>query len=209
MDHLKEFLVTKDSSAPVTYGFEMKPRSDMGNVPYLSGSAGYAISKEALKRIGQHLTENPNFCQNTANEDLDVAICFNKVGVKPEKSIDDEGRERFHPFDPKTHISATFSDWWKNEVANRVPNVRFIFIHLFIYILNFILFFFLIKIFKKDSCCSESLISFHGMTRDQMSKLYQVIKEYELKAERDLDNKLLYALNYYTSLKFDFVESAN
>ena len=36
-------------------------------------------------------------------EDVDVAKCLRLVGVYPNKSLDEHGRERFHPFDLGVH----------------------------------------------------------------------------------------------------------
>ena len=101
VDNLKTFLKTKNSTKPVTYGYDFKAIVKHG---YHSGGGGYVLSNEALKRLHLNLTKNYKFCKNTGAEDAEVAICLQKLGVYPDKSIDDKGRERFHPFDIMTHL---------------------------------------------------------------------------------------------------------
>ena len=59
--------------------------------------AGYVLSREAFNRIGHVLTNNRSLCSLTGVEDKDVAMCLRSVNVYPNKSIDELGRERFHP----------------------------------------------------------------------------------------------------------------
>jgi glycoprotein-N-acetylgalactosamine 3-beta-galactosyltransferase len=120
VDNLKEFLKDKNSTQPVTYGYDMKPIVDQG---YHSGGAGYVLSNEALRRIGSQLVSNYNFCPNSGVEDVDVAKCLRKLSVYPEKSIDEMGRERFHPLDVTSHYKGTFPQWLYNYSANPVKSV--------------------------------------------------------------------------------------
>ena len=53
-------------------------------------------------------------------EDVDVAKCLRLVGVYPNKSLDEYGRERFHPFDLVVHydgINGNFKIFkWSGEL---------------------------------------------------------------------------------------------
>ena len=120
VDNLKKFLQEKNSTQPVTYGYDMKLIVDRG---YHSGGAGYVLSNEALKRIGSQLVSNYSFCPNSGVEDVDVAKCLRKLSVYPEKSIDEMGRERFHPFDVGTHLMGGFPDWYFQYATNPVKKV--------------------------------------------------------------------------------------
>jgi glycoprotein-N-acetylgalactosamine 3-beta-galactosyltransferase len=148
VDNLKTFLKTKNSSHPVTYGFDFRTIVDRG---YHSGGAGYVLSNEALQRIGLKLTENVEYCPNSGTEDVDIAKCLRKLGVYPEKSIDEKGRERFHPFDVATHLLGGFPDWYFQYASNPVQ--------------------------KGIESCSETSISFHYMSPYQIQKLYTLYND--------------------------------
>ena len=105
VDNLKKFLKTKNSSKPVTYGYDFKTIVDRG---YHSGGGGYVLSKEALSRLQAKLYENYTFCPNTGIEDTDIGRCLRLLGVYPDKSIDDEGRERFHSLSLMAHLKGKY-----------------------------------------------------------------------------------------------------
>ena len=95
IDNLRKFLSDKNSSAPVTYGYDFHMIIERG---YHSGGAGYVLSKESFNRIGAALNKNYSFCANTNFEDVDVAGCLRKLFVYKEKSIDDQGRGNILPY---------------------------------------------------------------------------------------------------------------
>ena len=130
VDNLKTFLKTKNSSQPVTFGFDFKIIVEKG---YHSGGAGYVLSNEALQRIGSRLSENYTFCSNSGLEDVDVAKCLNKLGSKQETSLDEDKRERFHPYDVKIHMKGLFGSWINAAAINPLKSVSFVF-KLIIYI---------------------------------------------------------------------------
>ncbi len=122
MNNLRKFLSTKSSSKPVTYGYDYKIMVEKG---YHSGGGGYVLSNEAMNRLGQKLNEDYSFCQQTDSEDVDVARCLRKLSVFPEKSIDDFGRERFHPLNLMLHYSGQIPEWLYNYSANIIKNVKY------------------------------------------------------------------------------------
>ncbi len=65
VDNLRQFLLDKNSSLPVTYGYDFKMYIKDG---YHSGGGGYLLSNEALKRLGSTLNKDFAFCQNTGTE---------------------------------------------------------------------------------------------------------------------------------------------
>ena len=105
VDNLKKFLKTKNSTNPVTYGYDFKNLVERG---YHSGGAGYVLSNEALKRFHSKLSENYKYCRSSGAEDVQIAKCLRKLGVYPDKSIDDEGRERFHLLGPNVHLKGKY-----------------------------------------------------------------------------------------------------
>ena len=80
------------------------------------------LSNEALKRLHSQLSVNYTYCRNNGIEDLNVAECLRHLSVYPEKSIDDEGRERFHPLNLATHLTGNV-DWLYEYAANPVKQV--------------------------------------------------------------------------------------
>lgn len=65
VDNLRSFLLDKNSSKPVTYGYDFKVYVDKG---YHSGGGGYLLSNEALSRLGSALNNNMTFCPNSGTE---------------------------------------------------------------------------------------------------------------------------------------------
>lgn len=120
IDNLRKFLSDKNYSDPVTYGYDFKVIVNNG---YHSGGASYVLSKEAFNRIGSKLNENFDFCPNSGVEDVDVAKCLRSLGVNPKPSIDDEGRERFHPLSLNDHFSGNFPEWLKQYAKNPLKKV--------------------------------------------------------------------------------------
>ena len=74
---------------------------------YMSGGAGYVLSKEALYRFATLglQTEKPR-CRKTDGgaEDLEMGICMQRLGVQTIDSRDLQSRQRFHPFRPALHV---------------------------------------------------------------------------------------------------------
>lgn len=123
VDNLRKFLSDKNSSNPVSYGYDFKVIVDYG---YHSGGGSYLLSNNALKRIGQKLHDNYSFCPNTGTEDVDVAKCLRMLYVYPERSFDELGRERFHPLDMWSHYEGHFPDWMMSYSRNPVKKVKFL-----------------------------------------------------------------------------------
>ncbi|CAF0938805.1 unnamed protein product [Brachionus calyciflorus] len=139
VDNLKDFVFDKNSSTPVTYGYDFKSYVENG---YHSGGAGYLISNEAFRRIGSKLNENFTYCPDTGVEDLDIGKCFRKLGVYPNKSIDDLGRERFHILGVLDHYNGIYPQWVYEMSSNQVQ--------------------------KGFDCCSDNSISFHYMSQKEI-----------------------------------------
>ena len=130
VDNLKSFLKTKNPSMPITFGYDYKLFVNSGG-GYHSGGAGYVLSNLALKRIGSKLISNYTFCLNTRNEDIDIAQCLRKLNVKPGKSIDKKGRERFHAYSIDTHYYGRYPADFLRYVENCIKKVSIIKLVLF------------------------------------------------------------------------------
>ncbi len=123
MDNLRSFLAAKNKTEPVTYGYDYSTLVEGG---YHSGGAGYVLSSDAFERIGRFLQVNMTECSNVGMEDLDTARCLRDLNVHPGKSVDEKGRERFHPLSIWDHYNGLFPDWFHNFSSNTVKSVCFI-----------------------------------------------------------------------------------
>lgn len=118
VDNLRSFVADKNASLPVTYGYDFNCSTVEGG--YHSGGGSYLLSNEAVTRLGRQLTKNNSFCENSGVEDRDVAKCLRKVQVYPNKSIDELGRERFHPMSMIYHYKGYFPYWMYKLSSNPV-----------------------------------------------------------------------------------------
>ncbi|XP_077430094.1 glycoprotein-N-acetylgalactosamine 3-beta-galactosyltransferase 1-B [Vanacampus margaritifer] len=110
VDNLRWVLANHTPDEPVYYGRRFKPYVKQG---YMSGGAGYVLSKEALRRFVQGF--QTKVCTHTSSvEDLALGQCLEKVGVQAGDSRDTVQRETFHPFIPEQHLTAQFpkSFWY-------------------------------------------------------------------------------------------------
>jgi len=68
-----------------------------------------------------------------------------RTGVYPDKSIDDEGRERFHPLEIDRHLNGPIYEWIYRYAANFAQ--------------------------QGSNCCGSSSISFHYVKPQTAEKL--------------------------------------
>ncbi|WAQ94673.1 C1GLT-like protein [Mya arenaria] len=109
LENLRYFLSDQNKDSPIYFGHHFKVSVKQG---YLSGGAGYIISKEALRRFGAHGT-NASMCrQDGGYEDAEFGNCMQNLGVKVGNSTDRFGRSRFHCFDPATHLMGDYPRWY-------------------------------------------------------------------------------------------------
>jgi hypothetical protein len=59
MDNLRKFISNKNSSIPVTYGYDFHIAVEKG---YHSGGAGYLLSKSAFNSLSSTLFNDYDFC---------------------------------------------------------------------------------------------------------------------------------------------------
>ncbi|KAL5012402.1 hypothetical protein ScPMuIL_010953 [Solemya velum] len=100
VDNLRYFLKDKDSSNPIYFGRKLKRYVQQG---YMSGGAGYVMSREALTRIVEKGFHNKSYCPDVelGLEDVYIGKCMENLGVLAGDSRDEESRERFHPLLPE------------------------------------------------------------------------------------------------------------
>ena len=103
VENLRKMLMDHDADEPAYYGRRFKPYIHQG---YMSGGAGYVLSKSAVKRFVEiGLTDTYKCRQDDGGaEDLELGTCMQNIGVAAGDSRDALGRETFHPFIPEHHL---------------------------------------------------------------------------------------------------------
>jgi len=111
-------------------------------VDYNSGGAGYVFSRETMFEFIAVL----NRCEpKTLAEDINVATCLKKVGIKPAETRGADGKETFHPFAPDFHLipGAIDKDNWLYKQSKWEIN-------------------------SGSACCSQYSIAFHYTSPKRM-----------------------------------------
>lgn len=93
-------------------------------LPYLI--LGYVLSRKALDRFinlalkGKGQNKSCRIEDDTGAEDAEMGLCLEGVNVKAGDSRDDEGKERFFPFNPTSQITPSrLPPWfWKHMYYN-------------------------------------------------------------------------------------------
>ena len=114
VENLRHFLSEQNTEQAVYFGHHFKSYTLQG---YMSGGAGYCLSKEALRRFGEKPRDS--LCsEDGGDEDEEFGQCMLKLGVKAGISTDSFGRSRFHCFDPETHLSGNYPKWYHGRDDN-------------------------------------------------------------------------------------------
>lgn len=147
VENLRYMLQPYNSSQPIYFGCKFKPYVRQG---YMSGGAGYVLSKEAVRRfVRQGMKDRTGAICRTSDgagaEDVEMGKCMENLGVAAGDSRDSLGRGRFFPFVPEHHLISGHmkSDFWYYK---------------YIYY----------PVKEGMGCCSDSAISFHYVSPNQM-----------------------------------------
>lgn len=100
IENLDLVLSKYDPEEPLYLGRRFSPFIKQG---YMSGGAGYVLSKEALRRFIQGFDTGK--CTHFSSiEDMALGKCMETMKVKPADSRDRKGRQTFHAFPPDHYL---------------------------------------------------------------------------------------------------------
>ncbi|KAM3596980.1 uncharacterized protein V6R79_023868 [Siganus canaliculatus] len=104
VENLRYTLSKYDTEKPLYLGRRFRPFVSQG---YMSGGAGYVLSKEALRRFIKGFQTGE--CTHTSSiEDMELGKCMQAMKVEVADSRDVKGRETFHAFPPNHYLIRTF-----------------------------------------------------------------------------------------------------
>ncbi|XP_071962036.1 glycoprotein-N-acetylgalactosamine 3-beta-galactosyltransferase 1-like [Antedon mediterranea] len=111
VENLKYMLASQNSSDPIYFGHNFKTFVRQG---YMSGGAGYVLSKEALDRFVNKALPNGDKCSASGSgaEDVELGKCLQNVGVVAGDSRDSLNRTRFLPFGLEYFLGSMPKNFW-------------------------------------------------------------------------------------------------
>ncbi|XP_059899244.1 glycoprotein-N-acetylgalactosamine 3-beta-galactosyltransferase 1 isoform X1 [Gadus macrocephalus] len=100
VENLRRLLARQDTEQPLYLGRRFHPFVKQG---YMSGGAGYVLSREALRRYVAAFQSG--LCTHDSDiEDMALGMCMEKVQVRPVDTRDRLGRHTFHHMTPEVLV---------------------------------------------------------------------------------------------------------
>ena len=100
VENLRRLLAQRDTEQPLFLGRRFSPFVAQG---YMSGGAGYVLSREALRRYVTAFQSG--LCTHNSDiEDMALGMCMEKVKVQPVDTRDRLGRHTFHHMTPEVLV---------------------------------------------------------------------------------------------------------
>ena len=150
VDNAHRFIDKQNSSLPQTFGYNFKITLKDG---FHSGGGGILFTPESIKRLVGSWKRG--ICNDSVNfGDIMIGLCSEKSNVTLGNSLDELGRERFHPLSLKSHYKDPPEDWLYTYSSN-VPQ------------------------FGKE-CCSDESITFHYVSPLEMIEYAKIVDESKL-----------------------------
>jgi glycoprotein-N-acetylgalactosamine 3-beta-galactosyltransferase len=111
LENLRLLLSSYSPLFPVYFGCKFKRYVEKG---FMSGGAGYVLSKEALNRFIVGSLANGSLCKaaNSGVEDMELGYCMQVQNVLAIDTRDDLGRGRFFPMSVQDHIMDNTPEWY-------------------------------------------------------------------------------------------------
>lgn len=139
VENLRHLLSQYNSSQMGYAGYHFKTHMRHG---YMSGGAGYVISHAAFQKLGETCFQTKPCVKRDKNEDVEVGLLLQDLNVYVLSSLDNEGRETFHPEPLDKHAVGPFPRWLDQYGWNK-PQYG-------------------------ENCCSELSISFHHLSHSEI-----------------------------------------